>query len=165
MSPRTATILVLLLVSGLARAEDPPGRRMLLLSDLETRAAEARVGVMQPFDVRLVAERDGEAPQISTVAFTLDIPDGLVLLGEEVLVESLVAIGTPRTGLNLAFHCKEQNQLPVFHFRLVATKPLENVELRLLPDTRTNFLGFVACRDEEFAMSHCEPVSFLVSAE
>ncbi|UCE02578.1 MAG: hypothetical protein JSW67_15285 [Candidatus Latescibacterota bacterium] len=152
---------MLLLLANVARADE----RLLLLSDVETRATDVEVGVMKPFDVRLVAERDAEDAQISTVAFTLEVPEGLLLVGEEVLVESLVALGTPRTGLHLAFQCVESQQIPVFHFRLVATRPLEQAELRLRPDTRTNFLGIVACKDENFVKWECEPATFAVTAK
>jgi hypothetical protein len=166
MKHKTPTFLcTLLLLASAAWADDPPSDRLLLLSDLETRAAEVSVGVMQPFDVRLVAERDVEGAQVSTVAFKLEVPEGLILVGEEVLVESLVALGTPRTGLNMAFHCVEAPQILVYHFRLVATRPLENVELRLLPDPRTKFLGVAACKAEEFTKRECAPATFVVSAK
>jgi hypothetical protein len=157
----STSVCVLLLLGSVVWADE----RLLLLSDVDTRATEVQVGVMKPFDVRLVAERDVEGAQISTVAFKLEVPDGLLLVGEEVLVESLVALGTPRTGLHLAFQCVESQQITVFHFRFVATRPLEQAELRLRPDTRTDFLGIVACKDDNFIKWDCEPARFAVTAK
>ena len=139
--------------------------RLLLLGDLESRAQQVAVGVRKPFTVTLVAERDAEKPQVSTVAFKLEVPDGLVVMGEELLVESLVALGTPRTGMHLAFHCIENKQVPVYRFKLVATRPLDHVVLRTLPENKTNFLGIVACRDENFEKWSCEPAVLTVTSK
>ena len=119
---------------------------------------------MKPFEVFLVAERNSDASQISTIAFTLEVSDGLLVVGEEVLVESLVALGTPKSGLNLAFHCIESKQVSVFKFRLVATEPVEGAVLRVLPDTRTGFRGVVSCRDENYIKWESEESVFTVIA-
>ena len=138
--------------------------RLVLLADLESRSTSLETGVMKPFDVLLVAERDSDASQISTVAFTLGVSEGLLVVGEEVLVESLVALGTPKSGLNLAFHCVESKRVRVFRFRLVATQPVEGATLRVLPDTRTNFRGVVSCRDENYEKWESEESVFTVTA-
>jgi hypothetical protein len=139
--------------------------RLLLLADVETRTQQLTVGTRKPFTVTLVAERDADKPQVSTVAFKLEVPDGLVLMGEELLVESLLALGTPRTGMHLAFHCVESPRVSVYRFKLVATRPLERVVLRTLPEDKTNFLGIVACRDENFAKWACEPAVLTVTSK
>ncbi len=159
-------LLACLLVSGpgSAAAQDDETVRLVLLGDVEKRSASLETAVMKPFDVYLVAERESEASQISTVAFTLGVPDGLLVVGEEVLVKSLVALGTPKSGLNLAFHCVESQRVPVFRFRLVATRPVESAALRVLPDTRTEFRGVVSCRDENYAKWEAEESVFTVTA-
>ena len=139
--------------------------RLLLLADVAGRTQQVAVGVRKPFTVTLVAERDADKPQVSTVAFKLEVPDGLVVMGEELLVESLVALGTPRTGMHLAFHCIEKKQVPVYRFKLVATRPLERVTLRTVPENKTNFLGIVACRDENFEKWACEPAVLTVTTK
>jgi hypothetical protein len=149
------------LAPGIARG----GERLLLLGDVEDRTQKLTVGVRKPFTVTLVAERDADKAQVSTIAFKLEVPDGLVVMGEELLVESLVALGTPRTGMHLAFHCIDSKQVPVYRFKLVATRPLEGVALRTLPEDKTNFLGIVACRDENFEKWPCEPAVLTVTSK
>jgi hypothetical protein len=149
---RALLACTLLLVVGVAPARGgEPAQRLLLLADLKSRSTTVDVGLMKPFDVQLVAERDGEKPQISTVVFKLEVPEGLVVVGEELLVESLIALGTPRAGLNLAFHCVDTPQVALFRFRFVASKPLKNASIRLVPDPRTDFRGVVSCKDENYA--------------
>ena len=150
---RTRTLFAcIVLTAGAARPAEggEPAQRLLLLADLKSRSAAVDVGVMKPFDVQLVAERDAEKPQISTVVFKLEVPEGLVVVGEELLVESLIALGTPRAGINLAFHCVDSHQVALFRFRFVAAKPLKDATLRLVPDPRTDFRGIVSCKDENF---------------
>ena len=136
-----------------------------MLGDLESRAQQVAVGVRKPFNVYLVAERDGEKPQISTVAFKLEVPEGVVVMGEELLVESLVALGTPRAGMHLAFHCLEKKQVPVYRFKMVATKPLAGATLRTVPENKTDFLGIVACRDENFEKWSCAPAVLTITSK
>lgn len=164
MTKRCAA-LVVCLVGGLMARPTVAAERLLLLGNLEDRTQQVAVGVRKPFTVTLVAERDAAKPQVSTVAFKLEVPDGLVVMGEELLVESLVALGTPRTGMHLAFHCVENKQVPVYRFKLVATRPLERVALRTLPEDKTQFLGIVACRDENFEKWSCEPAVLTVTSK
>ncbi len=165
---RTAKTLMILAVCALLRPApieaDDETVRLLLLGDLESRSGSIETEVMKPFDVLLVAERDSDASQISTVAFTLGVPEGVLVVGEEVLVQSLIALGTPKSGLNLAFHCVESKQVSVFRFRLVATQPVDAAPLRVLPDTRTDFRGVVSCRDENFVKWPAEESVFTVTA-
>jgi hypothetical protein len=140
------------------------GERLVLVSDLQKPAPQISVGVRKPFTVVLVAERDAEKPQISTVAFKLQVPDGVVIVGEELLVQSLVVLGTPRAGMHLAFHCVEAKQVPVYLFKMLATKPLENAVLRTLPENKTDFLGIIACRDENFEKWSCPEATFTITA-
>ncbi len=140
------------------------GERLLLVSDLEKHTREITVGVRKPFTVVLVAERDAEKPQLSTIAFKLEVPDGIVIVGEEQLVQSLVALGTPRAGMHLAFQCVEAKQVPVYSFKMLATKPLEKVSVRTLPEDKTAFLGIIACRDENFEKWSCPAASFTITA-
>lgn len=144
-----------------AVADESP-QRLLLFSDVEARSQEVHVGLRKPFTVTLVAERDAELPQISTVAFKLEVPEGIVIVGEELLVQSLVALGTPRAGMHLAFHCIEAKQVPVYRFKMVATGPLEGVLLRTQPESKTDFLGIVACRDENFEKWSCAPAELTI---
>ncbi|MFQ5600169.1 MAG: hypothetical protein ACE5G2_06405 [Candidatus Krumholzibacteriia bacterium] len=156
--------LTALLWSGTAAAADPASERLVLLADVGERTAEVEVGVMKPFDVYLVAERDQENPQISAVVFKLELPEGVLLIGEELLVESLIALGTPKAGLNLAFHCVESQQVKVYHFRLAARRPLAKAVVRLAPDPRTNFLGVVSCKDENYDKWASEESTFTITA-
>lgn len=162
---------VSLLCCSAAAADDDEGVRLVLLGDLESRSTSLETSVMKPFEILLVAERDAEAAQISTVAFTLAVPEGLLVVGEEVLVEALVALGTPKSGLHLSFHCVESKQVSVYRFRLVATQPVDAAELRLLPDERVRsdgsvygFRGVVSCRDENFAQWEVAESVFKVTA-
>ena len=152
------------LLAATAAAADPGGERLLLVSDLEKRTQEISVGVRKPFTVVLVAERDAEMSQVSTVAFKLEVPDGIVILGEELLVQSLVALGTPRAGMHLAFHCVEAQQVPVYSFKMLATKPLERATVRTVPENKTDFLGIVACKDENFEKWSCPAAQFTITA-
>jgi hypothetical protein len=154
--------LLLLCVAGPSFAEGAAERLYLAAGNGNGRAVE--VGLMKPFDVLLIAERDAEHPQVSTVVFTLDVPDGLVLVGEEILTESLVALGTPRTGINLSFLCVEAPSIEVMRFRFLATRPMDAVQVSLLPDTRTNFLGIVACVEEKYDKWDTEPSSVQITA-
>jgi len=167
MAPGTMNRLSALVLFALALGPvaASAGERLLLLSDLESRAQQVSVGIRKPFTVYLVAERDAEKPQISTVAFKLEVPDGVVVMGEDLLVESLVALGTPRAGMHLAFHCLEQKQVPVYRFKKVATKPLERATLRTVPENKTDFLGIVACRDENFEKWSCAPAVLTITSK
>ena len=107
----------------------------------------------------LVAERDTTAVQMSAVAYTLELPDGVLIVSEEMLVESLLSLGTSIEGVNVVFRCVDGPRLPVLRFRFVATRPIAHGQIRLLPETRTKFLGIVACRDEEFGKDHCDSTS------
>jgi len=118
---------------------------------------------MQPIDFDLVAERDDGHAQVSAVAFTLEVPDGLVVVGEELQVESLLGLGSTTTGLNLVFRCTEEQPLHVLHFRVVATRALQDAVIALRPDTRTHFLGLISCRDEDFAKFESPPDSLTIS--
>jgi hypothetical protein len=142
----------------------PAGRaeRLRLVAEGAT-DGKLRVGVKQPFEVFLVAERDSTHRQVSAVAYTLAVPEGMVLLGEELLVESLVGLGTSRGGMNLVFRCVDAPKVRVLRFRLAPTRPLQNVSVALRPDTRTNFLGVVGCQDEQFAKFDSVPDSVQVS--
>jgi hypothetical protein len=122
-----------------------------------------RPTTMQPVDFDLVVERDDGHTQVSAVAFTLAVPDGVVVVGEELLVESLLGLGTSLTGINLVFRCVEEQPLRVLHFRVVATRPLQDAVIALRPDTRTHFLGLVSCHDEDFAKFESPPDSLTIS--
>ena len=141
------------------------GERLRLLTDLKSPGQKATTEVRKPFTVWLVAERDADKPQVSTVAFRLEVPDGVVILGEELQVESLIALGTPRSGMHLAFHCIEKNRVPVYRFKMVATRPLENATLRTHPEGKTNFLGIVGCRDENFKEWACESTELSITSK
>lgn len=141
------------------------GERLRLMTDLQTAGQKVTTEVRKPFTVWLVAERDAEKPQVSTVAFRLEVPDGVVILGEELQVESLIALGTPRSGMHLAFHCIEKKQVPVYRFKMVTTRPFESVTLRTHPEGKTNFLGIVGCRDENFTEWACEPAVLTITSK
>jgi hypothetical protein len=136
------------------------------LSLVTTAEREGLVGVrlLQPFDVELVVERDSAQAQSSAVAYTLVVPDGLVVVGEELLVESLLGLGSSREGLNLVFRCVTGPRVPVLRFRLVATRPVHGAVLALRPDARTNWLGVVNCRDQDFSKHDCPQDSLVVTA-
>jgi hypothetical protein len=120
--------------------------------------------VMQPFTVELVAERGEIATRLSVVAFTLVVPDGLVLVGEELLVDSLLGLGSSRDGINLVFECSDKTPLPILRFRFVATRPVAGAAIQLEPERKTNFLGIVACRDQDFMKFDTTPDRVLVDA-
>jgi hypothetical protein len=122
------------------------------------------IGVLKPFEAFMVAERDSAHTQLSAVAYTLQIPDGVVVLGEECLVESILGLGSSRAGMNLVFRCTDSRVLRVLRFRFVATRPLTNATIALRPDTRTSFLGVVSCRDENFDKFACPPDSLLITS-
>jgi len=144
---------------------DPPTERLYLVIDSENQPTEIETGLMRPFEVLLIAERDAESPQVSTVVFTLDVPEGLLLVGEEILTESLIALGTPRKGINLSFHCVEDASIEVMRFRFLATEALKDVEISLAPDSRTNFRGIVSCKDENYDKWDTAPSSVRVSTK
>jgi len=161
---RISCILLLLTVSVSSSFAEDASERMFLAANDADRSRQIEVGLMKPFEVLLVAERDAESPQISTVVFTLDVPDGLLLVGEEILTESLIALGTPRTGINLSFLCVEAASIDVMRFRFLATKPLKSAQVSLLPDTRTNFRGIVACSKENYDKWDTEPSAVEITA-
>src|SRR5262245_54039354 len=118
MCTRIAAMLV-----GVAACLGHP--QALQAGGLSLRAAKpgpVQVGVRQPFTLELVAER-GDAAQISAIAYTLEVPPGVVCVGEELLVESLLGVGSSRQGMNLVFECTDKTPLPVLRFRFVAMKP------------------------------------------
>lgn len=131
--------------------------RLRLLTEGD--GTSVRTAVLKPFEAVLVAERDSAAVEMSAVAYTLDLPEGVLIVSEEILVESLLSLGTSREGVNVVFRCARGPRLPVLRFRFVATRPIAHGEIRLRPETRTKFLGIVACRDEEFGKDPCEPSS------
>jgi hypothetical protein len=137
--------------------------RLMLQSDAAKQGGIV-TSVMKPFEVYLVAQRDSSKTQLSAVVFTLDVPDGVVLVGEELLVDSLLGIGSTRAGINLVFRCVEGPVARVLRFRMVATRPLKNAVLRLGPDARTKDLAVVACKDENFTLISCAPESLTVTA-
>ena len=169
MKLRLETICIFLMLCSAVAADDS-AQRLRLYADVQARSQEVRIGVRKPFTATLVAERDAEAPQVSTVAFKLDVPDGIVIVGEELLVQSLVAIGTPRGGMHLAFHCVEAAQVPVYRFKMVAMRPLDGVVLRTQPvviedqEGRYEFLGIAACGDETYANWPCAPAALTIHA-
>jgi hypothetical protein len=120
------------------------------------------VGVRQPFTVDLVAER-GDAAQISAIAYTIEVPSGVVCVGEELLVESLLGVGSSREGMNLVFECTDKTPLPVLRFRFVAMRPLTDAVIRLRPDRRTRFLGLITCREQDFSKVESKPDSVVVA--
>lgn len=148
-----------LVAVGSARAET-----LRLEPDPPAKAGVVQVGVMKPFDVYLVAERDSAHPQMSAVGYLLEVGDGLVVAGEELLVESILGLGTSRAGMNLVFHCTDTPRLRVLRFRVVATRAVQGAKLALRPETRMNFLGLVSCRAEDYEKFECAPDSLLVEA-
>lgn len=134
--------------------------RLRLLA--ENDATSIQASVLKPFDAVLVAERDTAAVEMSAVAYTMELPEGVLIASEEILVESLLSLGTSTEGVNVVFRCAEGPRLAVLRFRFVATRPIAAGEIRLLPETRTKFLGIVACRDEDFGKDHCQPSSLSI---
>lgn len=160
MFRHTRTVmLVLLCLAG----RDAWADRLMLQNEV-TKNGKLATAVMKPFEVYLVAQRDSSKTQLSAVVFTLDVPEGVVMVGEELLVDSLLGIGTTRAGINLVFRCVEGPVTRVMRFRMVATRPLQNAMLRLKPDARTKDLAVVACKDENFALIECAPESLMVTA-
>jgi hypothetical protein len=154
---RFATIVAVCLVSASAAGAD----RLYLKSPA---SGPVRATVMQPFTLELVAERGEVATQLSVVAFTLDVPDGIVLVGEELLVESLLGLGTSRDGMDLVFECTHKTPLPILRYRFVATRPIEHAVIAIAPERKTKFLGIVACREQDFMKFDTAPDSVAVSA-
>ena len=156
------TILALLSAAVTARATTAAGAEKLYLRSVKPGPVTATV--MQPFMLELVAERGEIATQLSVVAFTLVVPDGLLLVGEELLVDSLLGLGSSRDGINLVFECSDKSPLPILRFRFVATRAVEDAVIQLEPEPKTKFLGIVACRDQDFMKFDTTPDSILVSA-
>jgi hypothetical protein len=146
-----AAALFLLLHAAIALAENeaPAEQRLRLVADKETMRDSIAVEVMKPFEAWIVGERVGEKQEISTVVFSLELPDGLLLVGEELLEESLIVLGTPKTGMHLTFHC-QTGRVAAMHLRFVATKPLGNAVIRLMPEPKNSFRGLVTGRSENF---------------
>jgi hypothetical protein len=153
-----------LLLAFAVSMQAPAVRAERVRLESDAKGGRIQAAVMKPFDVYLVAERDSAAAKISSVAYTLDVPDGLVVVGEELLVESLIGLGTSRTGMNLVFRCVEQPRVRVTRFRFVANRPLQDAVLALRPEPKTNFLGLVSCRDENFDKFASPPDSLVVGA-
>ena len=131
--------------------------KLRLLGDPDKGTTSVVSGVMKPFDAYLVASRDSTQHEISAVAFALQLPDGILSVGEELLVEQLVALGSTKEGLNLVFRCVDGPSVRVLRFRFVATRPLEDAVIALGPDPRTHWLGVVSCRPELFDKFDTEP--------
>lgn len=166
-SVRRFTLLLAALLLGVPTWAHAGARLLLVAAKQEERKAgsdEIEVETMKPFDILLVAERDDERPQISTAVFTLDVPDGILVVGEEILTESLIALGTPRSGINLSFLCIEAASVEVMRFRFLVREPIDRAIVSLLPDTRTNFRGIVSCQAENYAKWDTEPSSVTISA-
>jgi hypothetical protein len=158
---RTPTLA---LAAGLALSLPARADRLFLSGDGRTPGAPVQTAVMHPFEVYLVAERDSAHSEVSAVVYRLDVPEGMVVVGEEMLVRSLLGIGSSREGVNLVFHCATGPQVQVLRFRLVATRPLENAVVRLRPDARTNDLAVVACKAEDFRLQPVAAESLVVTA-
>jgi hypothetical protein len=135
--------------------------RLTLVNDKN--GAESQVTHLQPFDVFLIAERDS-LPEISAVAYTLELPEGVVVVGEELLVESLLGLGNSQAGMNLVFRCANGPRLRVLRFRCVATRAMEAGVIRLVPDRRTQFLGLVTCKGEDYSKIDSPPAQYTVHA-
>jgi len=146
-----------------AESPGPATAHFLLAHDSKDGGARIITGVMKPFDVYLVAERLGTQHQMAAVAFRLDVPEGLIVVGEELLVESLLGLGNSHDGLNLAFRCVDNPRVRVLRFRMAATRVLPAASIRLLPDTRTGFLGVIACKDENYDKIACPQESLAVT--
>jgi hypothetical protein len=158
------SLLILAVCSALAgRTSGAAAERLRLVADGAGAAGTVKTALMQPVDIYLVAERDTSHVQMSAVVYTLELPDGVLLVGEELLVESVLGLGTSVTGINLVFRCVDGPSLKVQRFRVVATRPVQNAVVVLRPDTRTKFLGIVSCRDENFAKFACAADSVRIS--
>jgi len=134
---------------------------LILVNDKDGNTAQ--VTHLQPFDVFLIAERDS-MPEISAVAYTLEVPEGVVVVGEELLVESLLGLGNSQAGMNLVFRCANGPRVRVLRFRCIVTRPMESAVIRLVPDRRTQFLGLVSCRAEDFSKFESPPAQYTVHA-
>jgi hypothetical protein len=159
---RIASVVTAVLL-GVAAASSARGERLHLDCPAAT-GGTVHVGIMKPFDVFLVAERDSGKTELSAVAFKLQLPEGLMMAGEELVVESIIGLGTSRDGINLVFRCTDKPRQQVLHFRFLATRPLQGAVLALAPEPRTNFLGVVACRSETFAKFATPPDSLRIDA-
>jgi hypothetical protein len=159
---RIAAVMMAVLL-GLCTAGAARGERLHFNCPAAARGA-VQAGVLKPFDVFLVAERDSGKTELSAVAFKLQLPDGLTMAGEELAVESIIGLGTTRDGINLVFRCTDKPQQQVMHFRFLATRPLQGALLTLGPEPRTNFLGVVACRSETFAKFATPPDTLRIDA-
>lgn len=151
-----AIVSSVLLAAGTAQAD-----RLYLAAP---KSGSVQATVMQPFTLELIAERGEVATQLSVVAFTLEVPDGIVLVGEELLVESLLGLGSSRDGMNLVFECTDKSPLPILRYRFVATRPIEHAVIAVAPERKTKFLGIVACREQDFMKFETAPDSVTVSA-
>jgi hypothetical protein len=130
-----------------AAAAGSAGAERLHFESPAAAGGNVRVGVMKPFDVYLVAERDSGKTQLSAVAYKLQLPAGLMMAGED-----------------LVFRCTDDPHQRIVRFRFLATRPLQGAVLALKPEPRTSFLGVVACRDEIFAKFATPPDSLGVDA-
>ena len=145
----TAVLLLLHAAMAIAEGETPPEQRLRLVADKESMRDSIAVQAMKPFEAWIVGERLGEKQEISTVVFSLELPEGVLLVGEELLEESLIVLGTPKTGMHLTFHC-QTGRVAAMHLRFVATKPLGDAVIRLMPEPKNSFRGLVSCRSENF---------------
>lgn len=162
MLPRWTFVLAAVWLSFPGTA--PAGADSLRLVLEGSTSREVQAGVMKPFDVLMVAERDSLHPQLSAVAYTLVVPEGAIVVGEELFVDTLIGLGSSLAGMNLVFRCVENPVQRVMRLRVVPTKPLQQATLALRPDTRTNFLGLVTCKDESFSRIECKPDSLQITA-
>jgi len=157
MHCRSIVLLAAVLAAGAAQADS-----LRLVPVLTPAQRGVSIAPLKPFEVDLVAERDSAVAEMSAVAYTLDVPDGVLVVGEQLLVESLLGLGTSRTGINLVFRCANRSPLHVLRFRFVATRPLENAVIGLSPEKKTKLLGIVSCKGENFAKFETAPDSILV---
>ncbi len=123
-----------------------------------------QLALRKPFEVDLVMTRDDPKAQSSAVAYTLEVPDGVLLVGEELLVDTLLGLGSSRAGMNLVFRCSDQSPLHVLRLRFVATHPIDHAIVALRPEKKTQFLGIVACKEQSFAKFECAMDSLVVTA-
>src|SRR5262245_1327555 len=126
--------------------------------------AAATLAPLKPFEVDLVAERDSTFTEMSAVAYTLQVPDGVLVVGEQLLVESLLGLGTSRTGINFVFKCTDRSPLHVLRFRFVATHRLDRAVIKLRPEPKTKFLGLVSCKTQNFSQAACAQDSLVIQA-
>lgn len=159
MHCRSIALLAAVVGAGVAQADS-----LRLVPVLTAPQRAVSIAPLKPFEVDLVAERDSADAEMSAVAYTLDVPDGVVVVGEQLLVESLLGMGTSRTGISLVFRCVNRSPLHVLRFRFVATRPLEHTVIRLGPEKKTKLLGIVSCKDENYAKFETAPDSISVHA-